>query len=173
MSLDEADGAALKTAARCLDLLRDGGDTLATAESLTAGLICATLAGVAGASEVLRGGVAVYATDVKVSVLGLDAELISEYGVISSECARAMATAAVGLFGATWAVSATGVAGPARQENRAVGTAYVAVAGPGVLQVRQLALPGDRDRIRRACLTEALGLLASTATGHRRHQRGT
>lgn len=156
MSRDEA---ALRVAASCLDLLRDSRATLATAESLTAGLVCAAVAGVAGASDVLRGGLAAYATDVKTSVLRVDAGLVARHGVVSGEAAEAMATGALALFGATWAVSTTGVAGPEAQEGKAVGTVFVAVAGPGVVRARELALPGSRHEVRRATVREALGLL--------------
>lgn len=159
------DGSAELLAASCLELLRESGGTLATAESLTAGMICTTLAGVPGASDVLRGGLAAYATDVKTSVLGVDAELVSSYGVVSAECAEAMASRAVELFAATWGVSATGVAGPSEQEGKAVGTVFVAAAGPGVGRVRRLALSGDRQEIRRATVGAALRLLAAVAVG--------
>ncbi len=75
----------------CLDQLRTAGHTLATAESLTAGLVSATLAAVPGASDVLRGGVVAYASDVKIAVLGVDPALVATHGVVSAECARAMA----------------------------------------------------------------------------------
>ncbi len=118
-------------AADCLHRLRMLGHTLATAESLTAGLVCATLAAVPGASDVLRGGVVAYASDVKATVLGVDPAVIAAYGVVSAECAGAMARGAATLLQATWAVSTTGVAGPDRQEDKPVGTVHVAVAGPG------------------------------------------
>ncbi len=150
-------------AASCLDRLRHAGQTLATAESLTAGLVSATLASVPGASDVLRGGLAAYASDVKTSVLGVDAQLVALHGVVSEECARAMAVRAALLFESTWAVSTTGVAGPDRQEGKPPGTVYVAVAGPGVARVRALALAGTRDEIRRATVLDVLTLLAREA----------
>ncbi len=158
------------SAAVCLDLLRSTGGTLATAESLTAGMICATLAGVAGASDVLRGGVAAYATDVKTSLLGVDPQLVARHGVISAECAEAMAVRARALLGATWALSATGVAGPTRQEDKPVGMVFVAAAGPDIIVVRELALSGSRDEVRVGSVTAALDLLAITLTqsGHTR-----
>ncbi len=158
MSDDEAVGAA---AASCVDLLRASASTLATAESLTAGLVCATVAAVPGASDVLRGGLAAYATDVKTALLKVDPELVARHGVISAECAEAMAAGAVDLFGSTWGLSATGVAGPARQEDRPPGTVFVAVAGPDGRQARELALPGTRNEVRRASVAEALDLLVS------------
>ncbi len=148
-----------EVASECLSALESRGQTLATAESLTAGLISATLAAVPGASTVLRGGIAAYVTDVKVSVLGVDAAVVRSFGVISAECAVAMAEAARSRFQATWAVSATGVAGPDQQEDRAVGTVYVAVAGPRGVQATELALSGSRQVIRQGSVEAALGLL--------------
>lgn len=154
-------------AAACVDVLRARGETVSTAESLTAGLVCATLATVAGASDCLRGGLAAYASDVKASVLGVDPDLIARHGVVSAECAEAMARAARGLFGADWAIATTGVAGPTEQEGKPVGTVFVSVAGPaGEAVVDALTLHGNRDQVRRetvdAALSRLLDLVAAT-----------
>jgi nicotinamide-nucleotide amidase len=160
----------ISSAQQCLAELRSRGQTLATAESLTCGLIAATLAGVPGASAVLRGGLAAYATDVKTSVLGVDATLVDRYGVISRQCAEAMAVRAATLFGSDWAVASTGVAGPDSQEGHAVGTVFVAVAGPGVARSAAPLLSGERNSIRAATVDAALALLeaALDATPRRR-----
>lgn len=149
-----------EAAARSLDILAARHATVATAESLTCGLIAATLAQVPGASRVLRGGLAAYATDVKVGVLGLDQELVDRYGVISAECADAMAARATTVFTSDWAVAATGVAGPDPQEGHAVGTVYIAVAGPGIARTVSLDLRGTREEIRVATVEAALLQLA-------------
>jgi nicotinamide-nucleotide amidase len=155
-------------AAACLDLLRARHATVATAESLTAGLVCATIATVPGASDALRGGVAAYATDIKTSVLGVDAAVIDRHGVISAECAEAMAQRARRLFDGDWALATTGVAGPTEQDGHPVGTVFVAVAGPQAESVvRALALPGDRGRIRRDATSAALALLLQELRGER------
>lgn len=151
--------AAVSLASRCVGVLEARGETLATAESLTAGLISATLAAAPGVSSVLRGGIAAYATEVKVSVLGVDAAVVKTHGVISGECAAAMAEAARVRFEATWAVAATGVAGPDRQEDKPVGTVYVAVAGPRGVHVEQLRLAGSRQTIRDASVEAGISLL--------------
>jgi nicotinamide-nucleotide amidase len=108
---------------------------------------------------VLRGGLAAYATDVKTTVLGVDADLVDRYGVISAQCVEAMAARARTLFGSDWAVASTGVAGPDSQEGHAVGTVYVAVVGPGVRRSAALQLTGERNRIRTATVDAALALL--------------
>jgi nicotinamide-nucleotide amidase len=155
-------------AAACLDALRAQSATVATAESLTAGLVCATIATVPGASDSLRGGLAAYAADVKTSVLGVDTAVIDRYGVVSAECAEAMAQCARRLFDADWAVATTGVAGPTEQDGRPVGTVFVAAAGPlAEAFVRGLILSGDRGRIRRDATSAALTLLLGELRGER------
>jgi nicotinamide-nucleotide amidase len=166
MSTGSADDAEL-LAARCLDLVRSCGQTVAVAESLTAGLVSAALAAVPGASDVLRGGVVAYATEVKSSLLGVDPELLAAYGAVSAACAGAMARGAARLLGATWGVATTGVAGPDRQENKPVGTVFVAVAGPGVDQARALSLDGNRQQIRVASVAAALTLLSDQVSAGR------
>lgn len=150
------------TAAECLDALRRRKATVATAESLTCGLVAAALASVPGASDVLRGGVAAYATDVKTSLLGVDTDLLTRHGVVSAACAEAMATGGRRLLGADFAVSTTGVAGPGSSDGHAAGEVYVAVAPPHHPPVsRRLMLPGDRAAVREASVSEALALLAA------------
>lgn len=103
--------------------------TLATAESLTAGLISAGVADVPGASAVLVGGAVTYASDRKSSVLGVDADLLHARGAVDPDVARHMAIGALDVFDADVAVSATGVAGPSGQDGKPVGTVFIAVAG--------------------------------------------
>jgi nicotinamide-nucleotide amidase len=146
-------------AAACLQALRVRAETLATAESLTCGLIAARLADVPGASAVLRGGLAAYATEVKTGVLGVDPGLVARYGVISVQCVEAMAARARKVFGSDWAVASTGVAGPDRQEGHDVGTVYVGVDGPGIRRSATLRLSGERNQIRASTVDGALALL--------------
>lgn len=155
----------------CLRLLSASGHTVATAESLTAGLISATLAGVPGASSALLGGVATYATEAKLAVLRVPQTLIDEHGVVSEQCAAAMAQSVRSIFTATWGVSATGVAGPERQEDRDVGTVYVGVAGPEDVHVRALSLSGERDEIRISSVEASLRLLLTILRRGRVHRR--
>ncbi|MCW2780096.1 MAG: CinA family protein [Marmoricola sp.] len=124
------------------------GETVACAESLTGGELAAMLSGTPGASATFLGGVVSYATAVKQSVLGVPAELVEKHGVVSGECAAAMADGVRSLLDADWAISTTGVAGPDSQEGKPVGTVFVGVAGPSGVQVTQLALHGTRSQIR-------------------------
>ncbi|CAM3057740.1 CinA family protein [Skermania piniformis] len=133
--------------------------TVATAESLTAGLLSATIAGVPGASAVLRGGVVVYATDLKHSLAGVDAAVLVESGPVAGPTAAQLATGARRTCGADWGVALTGVAGPAAQDGRPPGLVYLGVAGPDGVEVRQLALSGDRWTIRLGAVTAAIAAL--------------
>lgn len=157
MSPDGADAAAL------VRLLTVQGLTVATAESLTGGLVCAALTDVPGASAVVRGGVVSYATDVKASVLGVDALLLARAGAVDPHVAEAMAAGARRVLGADLAVSTTGVAGPDPADGQPVGTVFVGVAGPGGTAVEQHAFTGDRSAVRRATVAAALDLLTRTA----------
>lgn len=163
MTTDPAAGAAPVTspAAGLVSSLRERRLTIATAESLTAGLISAAIADVPGASAVLRGGLSAYATEVKRECLSISAELIERHGVISPECAEAMAYQSRVLFGADLAISATGVAGPDQQEGQPVGTVFIAVATAADLQTSRLDLSGSRRAIRLGTVEAALSLAHS------------
>jgi len=137
-----------------LEALRARRLTLAVAESLTGGLIGARLTAVAGASEVFRGGVVAYASEVKFRLLG-----VPEGPVVSEAAARAMAEGACAALGADVGVSATGVAGPSEQEGQSVGTVFVGLALGGHSEARRLSLPGDRERVREYAAISALDCL--------------
>jgi nicotinamide-nucleotide amidase len=147
-------------AARVLELLVERGATLATAESLTGGQLAAAVTAVPGASRAYLGGVVSYATSVKERVLGVPEELVAQYGVISPECALAMARGAVLVTGADWALATTGVAGPDRQEGHPPGTVHVGLVGPEVATALALELVGDRAAIQARTCAEALSALA-------------
>lgn len=140
--------------------LAERGETLATAESLTGGLLAATIVDVPGASAVFRGGLVVYATDLKASLAGVPAALLAERGPVDPDVAAALADGARRRCGAGWGLGTTGVAGPDPQGAAAVGTVHVAVAGPRGARVRSLTVRGGRDEVRRGAVTAALGLLA-------------
>ena len=138
-----------------LQRLETRGWTLAVAESLTGGLIGARIVNVAGASRTFRGSVVSYATDVKHSVLGVDAE-----HVISKECAEQMAEGVRRVMGADVGIAATGVAGPEEQDGQPVGTVWFALAVPGQpTEAVSTRLPGDRERVRQFSTISLLNLL--------------
>jgi len=103
-----------------------GEQTLAVAESLTGGLIAATLTEVPGASRSFRGAVVAYATDVKVSVLGVDEALIRSGGAVQAAVALQMARGACQYLQAQFGLAVTGVAGPDSQDGKPPGTVFVA-----------------------------------------------
>lgn len=152
-------------AAEVLDLLISRGATLATAESLTGGLLAAQITAVPGASRAYVGGVVAYATEVKQGLLGVPDPVLARQGAVSAECARAMAEGARRVLGSSHALATTGVAGPDRQEGQPVGTVFVAVAGPAGTAVVSLELDGDRARIRARTCKEALSALGGNLLG--------
>ena len=145
-------------AAHLLDRLRDEGRTLATAESLTGGLVGASLTAVPGSSDVYLGGVVSYATSIKTAVLSVPQAIIEDHGVVSEECAVAMADGARALTGADLAVATTGVAGPGAQDGVRAGTVWVAVSSSTDHAATELMLAGDRDDVRRDAAAAALEL---------------
>lgn len=167
----EPDSGAAEVVRRC----REAGASIATAESLTGGLVCAELTSIPGASAVVRGGIIAYLPEVKHSALGVPEELIATDGVVSSACAAAMARGARNRLEATWAVATTGVAGPDPSEGHPPGTVFVAVAGPAsasaltgreqVVRVVALSLHGSREEIRAATVAAAIRLLGDALSG--------
>ena len=142
-----------------IHMLRERGFSLGVAESLTGGLMGARLTSVPGASDVFRGGIVCYASDVKFSLLG-----VPEGPVVTADAARAMAEGARRVLGADVAIATTGVAGPAEQEGQAVGTVFLGLAMDGASEAQQLQLPGDRQRIRQYAVISALNLLRRRLT---------
>lgn len=142
-----------------LQRLREAGQTVVVAESLTAGLLGAALTEPAGSSDVFRGGVQVYATDLKGSLAGVPDAVLAEHGAVSAETAAALAAGVRDRLGGTWGVSLTGVAGPDEQEGHPPGTLHVGVCGPERQVVRSLRLPGDRSRVRGLAVNVALEVL--------------
>jgi nicotinamide-nucleotide amidase len=152
-------------AAQVLDTLAARRQTLAVAESLTGGLLAATIVDVPGASAVFRGGLVVYATDLKSALAGVPEELLARRGPVDPDVAGLLAAGARRLCRADWGLGTTGVAGPDPQHGIAPGTVYLGIAGPdGAATARRLDLSGDRAAIRRATVTAALDLLAEALT---------
>ena len=147
------------TAAEVLARLKERGETLAVAESLTGGLLAATIVDVPGASAVFRGGLVVYATDLKGSLAGVPADLLAARGPVDPDVALALARGARERCGADWGLATTGVAGPDPQDGHPVGRVYVGVAGPQGADVRRLDLTGNRAAIRTGSVAAALALL--------------
>jgi nicotinamide-nucleotide amidase len=135
--------------------------TIASAESLTGGLLAAALVDVPGASLVFNGGVVAYATPLKGTILGVDEDLLAERGAVDAEVARQMAdrvrrVCAVGGRPADLGVATTGVAGPDPQDGRAPGTVFIGVAMGDQVDVIALELSGDRAAIRSSAVGAAI-----------------
>lgn len=156
MSENDAD-AALQM---LVGLLKQRGETLATAESLTGGMVGAALTDVPGVSAVYRGGVVVYATDLKATLAGVPADLLAAAGPVHPDTAAALARGVRERLGATYGLATTGVAGPDPQAGIHAGTVFVAAAGPASVRVQKLSLTGDRAAVRRATVDAVLRLAA-------------
>jgi nicotinamide-nucleotide amidase len=165
-----------------VERLVECGQTVAVAESLTAGLVIEHFGRRPGVSAVLRGGVVAYASDLKTALLGVPAETMTKNGVVSAETAVAMASGVRRRCGSDWGIATTGVAGPDRQEAKPPGTVYVAVAGSSGEEWCQLGPATEqtdgsdptvmRNRVRRTAAEGVLALLSDalgTSPGsHRR-----
>jgi nicotinamide-nucleotide amidase len=147
-------------AAALVASLRGRGETVAFAESLTGGLVCAAVVSVPGASDVVRGAIVAYAGDLKVTLLGVDEQVLARDGTVAASTARAMARGVTDRLGATYGLATTGVAGPDPSEGKPPGTVHVAVAGPAGVRHRDLHVIGDRQAVREAAVRAVLELLA-------------
>jgi nicotinamide-nucleotide amidase len=146
--------------ARCIG----AGLTVATAESCTGGLVAHLITQVSGSSGYLLGGVVAYADAVKVAQLAVPQGVLDAHGAVSAQVARAMADGARALFGATLAISVTGIAGPdGGTEAKPVGLTYLAVAGPGGTEVRRIVWTGDRNANKWSSAGLALEMLLAQA----------
>ena len=155
MRLDENDG----LVAQIIDALRQRGETLCTAESITGGYISSTLVRISGASDVYVGGLTAYSDEVKVAQLKVDPKIIKEHSSISEQAVEAMAQGALQTFGTTWAIATTGVAGPGPVGPHVAGTVWVSIRGP-INQTTELALPGERETVRNAATSSAIATFA-------------
>ncbi len=145
-----------------LDLARERGLTLGTAESCTGGLVAKRITDVPGAASVFKGGVVSYHCEVKAGVLGVSQALLDEKGAVCAEVAQEMAQGARRVLGCDLAVSVTGVAGPDPDERgNPVGLVFTALAAPDGVWVKRLNIAGHaarRDRVRNLAANYALNL---------------
>jgi len=152
-----------------LDALRASGHTVAAAESLTAGLLTALLTEVPGSSDVVRGGLVVYATELKTELAGVSAELLAERGAVDPQVAVELARGARDRCAASIGVGLTGVAGPNQQDGVPAGVVHVAVVthgrdGDEVVRAVRLAERADRSGVRAAAVRAALSLVSGLVT---------
>ena len=155
----------MTTVAAVVSTLVERHQTVAVAESLTGGLLAATLVEIPGVSAVFRGGLVVYATELKHTLAGVPQRLLDERGPVDPEVALALARGVRQRCGSDWGLATTGVAGPDPQDGKPVGTVFVAVAGPAGATVRKLGLAGSRTEIRAETVTSVLSLLLGELRG--------
>jgi nicotinamide-nucleotide amidase len=139
-----------------LDLCRHSGVSLGAAESVTGGLLSGRLTAIPGASDIFRGAVVSYATEIKQRILSVESDV-----VVSERAAAEMAEGARRVLGSDLAVALTGVAGPDEQDGMPVGTLCVAVSGPDDLETitRTFRMPGQREPMRQMSVITALDMV--------------
>jgi len=146
---------------------------LAVMESLTGGLLSSTVTDHPGSSKHFIGGIVSYSPDLKVQ-MGVPREVIDQYGVISEQTARAMAHAVRELLHADYGLGITGVAGPDKQEDKPVGTVYIAIEGPdGVVTGMGPGWRASREDTKRLSVLAALNLLRLHLEGVKKGERGS
>ncbi|MDO5322666.1 MAG: CinA family protein [Clostridia bacterium] len=146
--------------------LRERGEHVSFAESLTGGLIAATLIANSGASDVIDESYVTYAAESKIRILGVRRETVEVDGVVSARCAREMAEGVRRISGADWGVSATGLAGPdGGTEQTPVGTVFIGVAGLDGVQAFEFHFGGDRAQVRKQAVDAALTALTRCMEG--------
>ena len=145
-------------------ILKSKGLTVSTAESLTGGLIGASIVDVSGASSVFNGGAITYTEKAKIEVLGVNPATVEKHTVVSESVASEMALGARALYKSDIAVSATGIAGPdGGSEDFPVGLVYIGVANQEGVRAYRYIFDGDRDAVRRQTVSKAIELMIAEA----------
>ena len=142
-----------------VDLLKESGLTIACAESLTGGLFAASVVAFEGSSSYFQGGTVAYQREAKETQLGIDSTLLDQYGMVSAECAKAMAEQARLHYQSDLGISFTGVAGPSEMEGKEVGTIFVALASQSDVEVLELHLARNRNDNREFAVQHGWNLL--------------
>mgnify|MGYP001186283727 CR=1 FL=1 len=140
--------------------------TIATAESLTAGMLSSAIADVPGASAVLQGGVVAYNNSIKHRVLGVSADTLAARGAVDAETAKQMAAGVRQRFNADLGVSTTGVAGPDPSEGKAVGIVFIALSTSNSTAAKLLRFDGSRAHIRKSTVAASIQLVAEWLEQH-------
>jgi len=136
------------------------GLTVATAESVTGGLIGSRLTDVAGSSAYFMGGVVAYSNDAKIKLLGVRHETLAEYGAVSEKTAREMAEGVRKSFGTDFGLAVTGIAGPGgATKEKPVGLMWLAISGREDSEARSIRLQGDRLQNKAGAAEQLLSLL--------------
>lgn len=150
----------MNQAKRLVELCKEHKLTISSCESLTAGLFTSTIAEVSGASAILKGGLVTYFTEMKSVLADVDKDLIAKYGVISEQCAKAMAVSTQKIMDVDYCVSFTGNAGPTAWENKPAGRVYCAIASKNDVWVYGFQCTGlKRNEVRNHVVEEMIVLL--------------
>ncbi len=150
----------IQAASDLLELYKENGLKLATAESCTGGLLAALITDIPGSSEVFAGGFVTYSNELKTNILGVSEELLAEHGAVSADVACAMAQGTIDRTGVDYAVALTGIAGPGGgNEEKPVGMVYIAVAGKNSVMGKKNMFYGNRSQIRASAVLKAIEML--------------
>ncbi|RLA52364.1 MAG: damage-inducible protein CinA [Gammaproteobacteria bacterium] len=153
-------------AERVLQLLRERGATLTTAESCTGGLISSMLTRIPGSSDAFHAGFVTYADDIKHSVLGVGEDSLAEQGAVSEVVVRQMALGAMERSGADYAIAVSGIAGPGGgTPEKPVGTVWLAWGDPGHIRTRCLCWPVERSLFQTMIAATGLDMIRRTLLG--------
>jgi nicotinamide-nucleotide amidase len=144
--------------------MKKRGLTLATAESITGGGIAHAITDVPGSSAVFLGSLVTYSDASKMKFLEIPKRVLAKSTSVSEIVARGMAESARKQFGADFAISTTGVAGPGKAYGQRAGTVWIAIASKRETFTIELALSGDRDSIRKSTIESALACLSRILT---------
>lgn len=142
-----------------VNLLKELNYTISSCESLTGGLFSKLITDIPGASEIFKGSIVCYTNEIKVNVVKIKSEIINKYGVVSPECALAMAQNVTKIFNTNVAISFTGNAGPNTLENKPVGLVYLAIVFQKYFLIEELNLRGTREEIRNEVVKQAQEIL--------------
>jgi nicotinamide-nucleotide amidase len=141
-------------------LLKKQNQTIATAESCTGGKIAQVISSVAGASNYFKGSIVSYATEVKINVLGISENLISEYSVVSAEVAKQMAINCKKIMKTDFSIATTGNAGPQKGDSdAAIGTVFIAIATPEEVVVQEFNFGQPREKVIDRTVNKSLEML--------------
>lgn len=150
---------------KIIELLNNLNYTISSCESVTGGLFSKTITDIPGASKVFKGAIISYNNEIKIKVVKVKAKIIKKFGVVSAECALAMAKNVKKIFRTNIAISFTGNAGPDNLENKPSGLVYLAIfLSKKQFWIQELNLQGNRDKIRKTIVKKAQELLITNLT---------
>jgi len=142
------------------NLLKDKKMTLATAESCTGGKIAQLITSIPGASSYFKGGLVTYATETKISLLGIDSNLIEKYSVVSKEVAQEMAQSVQRILKTDFAIATTGNAGPLKGDSDVeMGTVFISISTPNQVIVEEFNFGQPREKVIDRSVNKALEIL--------------